>query len=112
MKHFLRALPVIAALGAGSGVAGAAQPPSCGFVAFAQQSDNGAFGIVAHQATCHVARIVAGGSRSSRFRYGDPRYDTLGYACSGLGGQLGGHGKYAVRFRCIRANSVVSFVRG
>jgi hypothetical protein len=103
---------VIAALAVGPGVAGAAQSPNCGFVAFAPQSDNGAFGIVAHAATCHTARIVAGGSRSSRFRYGAPRYDALGFSCSGLGEQLGGHGKYVVRFRCLRANSLVSFLRG
>jgi hypothetical protein len=103
---------VIAVLAAGSGAAGAAQSPNCGFVAFRPQSDNGAFGIVAHEATCHLARIVAGGSRSSRFRYGDPRYATLGFSCSGLGGQLGGHGMYVVRFRCLRAHSVVSFLRG
>jgi hypothetical protein len=103
---------VIAALAVCAGSAGAAQSPDCGFVAFAAQSDDGAFGIVAHEATCHLARIVAGGSRSSRFRYGDPRYDALGFSCSGVGEQLGGHGKYVVRFRCTRARSFVSFLRG
>jgi hypothetical protein len=103
---------VIATLAACSGVAGAAQTPDCGFVAFAPQSDNGAFGIVAHEATCHLARGVANGSRSSRFRYGDPRYTALGFNCSGHGEQLGGHGKYVVRFRCLRANSLVAFLRG
>ncbi len=114
MKQILRAIPVIAALAVSSGVAGAAgaaQSPNCGFVAFAPQSDNGAFGIVAHQATCRIAQVVAAASRSSRFRYGDPRYRTLGFSCSGHGGQLGGHGMYVVRFRCLRANSFVSFLR-
>ena len=111
MRYLLRALPVIAALAVSTSMAGAAQTPDCGFVAFAPQSDNGAFGIVAHQATCQVARTVAGGSRSSRFRSGDPRYATLGFSCSGHGGQLGGHGMYVVRFRCLHANSLISFLR-
>ena len=111
MKHILRALLVIAAVAVSSGVAGAAQSPNCGFVAFAPQSDNGAFEIVAHEATCRIAHVVAAGSRSSRFRFGDPRYNTLGFSCSGHGGQLGGHGMYVVRFRCLRAHSFVSFLR-
>jgi hypothetical protein len=112
VRHILRALPVIAALAAGPGVAGAAQSPGCGFVAFAPQSDNGAFRIVAHQATCHTARTVASGSRSSRFRSGDPLYSSLGFSCSGRSEQLDGNGMEVVVFRCWHEHSLVSFLRG
>lgn len=113
VRHILRALiPVIAALAAAPGMAGAAQSPNCGFVAFAPQSDNGAFRIVAHEVTCHTARTVASGSRSSRFRSGNPLYTSLGFSCSGRSEQLDGKGMQIVVFRCWHERGLVSFLRG
>ncbi len=113
MKHILRALPVIVALAALTpNVAHATGAPSCGFVGFAPHSDNGAFRIVAHSTTCQTARAVAGASRPSRFRYGNPLYTTHGFSCSGQSEQLGGNGKHVVRFYCVRASSSVAFLRG
>jgi hypothetical protein len=89
-----------------------AASPRCGTVAFAPQTDDGAFEIVAHSTNCAVARSVARASRPSRFRHGNPRYATNGFSCTGRGEQLGGTGKLVVSFRCARGRSYVSFLRG
>ena len=111
MKFVLRTL-TIAAIAALPAIATAKPPPRCGLVAFARAADNGAFEIAARGTSCSTARIVAGASRPTRFRYGDPHYTALGFSCSGRGEQLGGHGKHVVAFRCVRARSFVSFLRG
>ena len=113
VNSLLRALSVGVAIAAfGPGTAGAGQAPHCGNVAFAQQSDDGAFQIVAHGSTCGTARTVASASRPSRFRDGDPQYAANGFSCSGRSEKLGGSGKHVVRFRCTRQTSSVSFIRG
>ena len=113
MKYILRGLPVVAVLAAlSSNTVAAARSPSCGFVGFTPHSSNGAFRIVAHGTTCPTARNVAAASWPSRFRYGNPLYNTRGFSCSGHVEQLGGNGMSIVRFYCVREGSSVSFLRG
>lgn len=108
----LRTLIAVASLAALTpGIAGAAQTPRCGLIAFASQGENGAFEIAARDATCSTARTVADASRPTRFRRGDPQYTDLGFTCSGRSEQLGGNGKQVVAFRCVRERSFVSFLR-
>jgi hypothetical protein len=108
----LRALIAVAGLlCVAPGIAGAAQAPQCGLIAFAPQGENGAFQIAARDTSCEQARTVAGASRPTRFRHGDPRYTELGFACSGRSEQLGGHGKQVVAFVCVRDRSIISFLR-
>jgi len=113
VKRILSALVVIVALAAwGPATAGASGGPQCGTVAFAAQSDDGAFQIVARSTTCNMARSVAGASRPSRFRDRNSSYSANGFSCAGQAEDLGGSGKHVVRFRCVRQHSSVSFLRG
>ena len=112
-KSILRVLFVGMAIAASSpAMAGAGQAPHCGSVPFARQSDDGVFQIVARGTTCETARAVAGASRPSRFRGGDPQYAANGFSCSGRSEQIGGAGKQVVRFLCTRQHGSISFLRG
>ena len=109
----LRSLPAIAALAAfGPGTASASISHDCGIVAFAPRSDNGAFYIKARGTTCSIARAVARASRPSHFSRGDAIYTSHRFRCLGQGSDLGGVGKYVVKFECYRGRSGVSFLRG
>jgi hypothetical protein len=111
-KLALRAVLAVAAIAALVPALALARTPSrCGLVSFAHQTSDGAFQIAARDTTCSTARVVAGDSRPSRFRSGDPRYTALGFSCAGHGRQLGGHGMQVVVFQCVRERSLVSFVR-
>ena len=112
-KPILKALLAGAVIAAFSpAAAGAGRTPHCGSLAFAQQSEDGAFRIVAHATSCATARSVAAASRPTQFRTGDPQYASGGFACAGRSQQLGGAGKQVVRFDCTRGHSSVSFLRG
>ena len=113
MKRTLAGLIAIAASAAVSpAAAGASASPRCGTVAFAAQSDDGAFQIVARSTSCGTARNVAGASRPSRFRDRNSSYTAYGFACAGRMENSGGAGKELVRFQCTRKHSSVSFLRG
>jgi hypothetical protein len=113
VKRTLAGLTVIAASAAlVPATAGATASPHCGAVAFAPQSDNGAFQIMARSTSCDTARSVAGASRPSRFRNRDASYSADGFACAGRMESAGGRGKQVVRFQCTRQHSSVSFLRG
>lgn len=113
MKRTLAGLTAIAASAAMlPATAGASASPHCGTVAFAPQSDNGAFQIMARSTSCGTARAVAGASRPSRFRDRDSSYSADGFACAGRMESAGGKGKQLVRFQCTRQHSSVSFLRG
>jgi hypothetical protein len=112
MKRVLHALVVIVAITAWSAATAGASAPQCGTVAFAPQSDDGAFQIDAHSTTCSMARSVASGSRPNWFRDRNASYSTDGFSCAGRAEALGGSGKRVVRFQCVRRHSAVSFLRG
>jgi hypothetical protein len=113
MKRVLSALVVMIVIAAwGPATAGASGSPQCGTVAFAPQSDDGAFHIAARSTTCSTARNVASASRPSRFRDRDSSYSADGFSCAGRTEDFGGSGKQMVRFRCVRQHSAVSFLRG
>jgi hypothetical protein len=112
VRFLFRAVPVVAAFAALTpAVAVAIPPPGCGLVSFAHQTSNGAFEIAARGTSCTTARVVAADSRPMRFRSRDPRYTALGFSCTGRSEQLGGHGIQVIAFRCVRAQSSVSFLR-
>ncbi len=113
MKWILQALIVASAVTASvPSTVSASGTPQCGAVPFTRQSDDGAFQIEARSTTCATARMVASASKPSRFRHGDSSYTAYGFSCSGRSQQLGGAGKQVVRFRCLRQQSSVSFLRG
>lgn len=112
VRFVLRAVPVVAAFAAlAPAVTAATAPPQCGLVSFAHQTSNGAFQIAARGTSCATARVVAADSRPIRFRSSAPRYTALGFSCTGHNEQLGGHGIQVIAFRCVRAQSTVSFLR-
>ena len=112
-QHILRVLtPTLAIFVLASGSAHATADARCGTVAFAPESDDGAFQIVARNTSCGVARVVADASRPNRFRTGSHRYAARGFACAGRAEELGGAGKHVVSFQCTRGVSAVSFLRG
>ena len=92
-------------------VAAAVPAPRCGGVSFARQSSDGAFEITARGTACSTARSVAEASRPARLRSRDAHYTALGFSCSGRVEKLGGHGMQVVAFACVRADSLVSFLR-
>jgi hypothetical protein len=111
-KVALRAVFAVAAIAAlAPALADAGTRSRCGLVSFAHQTSDGAFQIAARDADCSTARVVAGDSRPSRFRSGDPRYTALGFSCAGHSRQLGGHGIQVVAFECVRERSLISFLR-
>ena len=113
MKRTLAGMiAIVASVAVVPATAGASASPHCGTVAFAAQSDNGAFQIVARSTSCDTARNVAGASRPSRFRDRNSSYSADGFSCAGRMENASGAGKELVRFRCTRRHSSVSFLRG
>ena len=103
---------VLPAIGCGGGDDAPSQPAApvdCGFVEFAPQTDNGAFGIRARGVGCATARRVARASRDVRGE-GRPRYSAHGFACRGsqVDDELDLPG---VSYRCSRGAARVTFTR-
>jgi hypothetical protein len=81
---------------------------SCGTVAFAPNSEDGAFDIRATGVGCATARRVARAARNTDVAPGTQRYRRAGFVCTG---RYDGSGLPSVRFRCTRGVAVVRFVR-
>lgn len=84
---------------------------SCGLLAFATHSDEGAFDIRALAATCRQARTVVAGARAHPVTHPgavDHYYTKDGFAS--IGHDVS-HGKEEVSSRCRRRGSVITFHR-
>jgi len=86
----------------------AAKTRSCGFVAFAPNSDFGAFRIVAKNASCKTARRVARASRDLNVAEGPYRYTALGFTCRGT---FDDSSLPSVNWVCKRRHARVTFSR-
>lgn len=89
-----------------------AKPKRCGLVAFAPDSDFGAFDITGWDTTCATARDVARPSRDVAIRPGSPakyRYTANGWICNGY--SLDDVGLPSITFTCNRGTAVVGFNR-
>jgi hypothetical protein len=104
MRRTLAGVAVALAMLAGAaGSAAGAGVHMCGGVAFDSDSSQGAFRLVAHGASCSVARRVAraGGRAQGR------SYDARGFRCRALG--HGPRAIYTVRYRCTSGRRLVTF---
>ena len=108
------ASPVIVAflLFTGLSACGDDEPPvttaRCGDVAFAPQTDDGAFNIVATGVSCERARRVAAMTRDRR--YADPlSFAADGFSCTGT--RVPGDGLPGVDWRCVRNGDTIAFTR-
>ncbi len=102
----------MAALLGGSGACGDEEGPAtavaCGDVAFAPQTDDGAFGIEATGVDCAVARTVARTTRDRRVT--DPlTFTVAGFRC--IGTRTPAAALPGVEWRCRRGESLVTFTR-
>jgi len=88
-----------------------AEPQNCNSVAFAPNSDFGAFEITAWDTSCATAEDVAGASRSVSIRPGSARYRmrTRDFVCRGY--SFDGEGLPTITWNCSRNTAVVSFTR-
>ena len=73
----------------------------CGFVSFIPNTDSGAFSIKAHGASCRVARSVARESKREGLNYRHRRFRCAGRRVT--------NGLEAIRYRCRRGPSLVTF---
>ena len=112
MRRMTQGLAVAAAVLATAATPASGHGKQCGNVIFTPGSEEGAFSISTHGTTCQVARQVAAGSRPQSDSRGRPSYSALSYRCRGVGGQLGGAGKYVVTFTCSHERSTIRFLRG
>lgn len=89
-----------------------AKPKQCGFVAFAPNSDYGAFGITAFDTRCRVAKRVARRSKKVAIESGDPaeyRFRFRGFVCNGY--SFDSDELPAISWTCSRKTAVVTFDR-